>query len=61
MHLVPVQDFRMANYVCHRDDRPAQVFRRSIDHYTASVSILQQIEANAISVNIGGDQSNLSH
>ena len=50
----------MANYVCHRNDRPTQgggtmiLVRRGIDHYSVPVSNLRQMEATAICVNIGG-------
>jgi hypothetical protein len=59
-HLVLGQDFRMANYVCHRKDRPTQggetviLVRRGIDHYSVPVSNLQQMEATTICVNFGG-------
>jgi Exonuclease III len=59
-HLMPGQEFRLANYVCHRNDRPTQdggtmiLVRRGIDHYSVPVSNLQQMEATAIYVNIDG-------
>ena len=49
----------MANYVCHRNDRPILcggtmiLFRCGIDHNYDPVSYLQQMEATPISVIIG--------
>ena len=59
-HLESGQDLRMANLVCHRNDRPTQgggtmIFvRRGTDNYSVPVSNLRQMEATAICVNIGG-------
>ena len=59
-HLMPGQEFRLANYVCHRNDRPTQdggtmiLVRRGIEHYSVPVSNLRQMEPTAICVNIGG-------
>jgi hypothetical protein len=50
----------MANYFCHRNDRPTQrngtmvLGHRGIDHYSIPVSNLRQMEATTICVNIGG-------
>ena len=58
-HLVPGQDFRMLNYVCHRKDHPTQgggtmiLVRCGIDHYSVPVLNLRQMEATTIYVNIG--------
>ena len=50
----------MANYFCHRNNRPTQgggtmiLVRRGIDHYSVPVANLRQMEATNICVNIGG-------
>jgi hypothetical protein len=53
-HLVAERALRIANYVCHRTDRPtpgggnAILVHNGIDHYAVPVSGLQQLEATAI-------------
>jgi hypothetical protein len=48
------QVFRLANYVCHRTDRPTEsgetaiLARRGIDHYVIPVPGLTHLEATAI-------------
>jgi exonuclease III len=48
--------FRLANYVCHRTDRPTEgggtaiLVRRSIDHYAVPVLGLTRLEATAIHI-----------
>ena len=55
-HLRSGQVFRLANYVCHRTDRPTEgggtaiLVRRGIDHYAIPVPGLTQLEATAIYV-----------
>ena len=55
-HLRSVQVFRLANYVCHRTDRPTEsggtaiLVRRCIDHYVIPVPGLTHLEATAIHV-----------
>ena len=58
--LNPGQAFRLANYVCHRTDRPTagggtviQV-RRGIVHHSVPVSGLTHLEATAIQVILAG-------
>ena len=52
-HLRSGQVFRLANYVCHRTDRPTEgggtaiLVRRGIDHYAIPVPGLTQLEATA--------------
>jgi hypothetical protein len=52
--LNPGQVFRLANYVCHRTDRPtvgggtAILVRRGITHHPIPVPSLTQLEATAI-------------
>ena len=56
--LNPGQAFRLANYVCHRTDRPtmgdgtAILVRRGVVHYSVPVSGLTHFEANAIQVTL---------
>lgn len=51
MHLVPGQDFRSPNYVCHRNDRPTQgggtmiIVRRGFRQNAVPISNLLQLEA----------------
>ena len=57
---VPGQAFRLANYVCHRTDRPtagggtAMLVRRGIVHYTMPVPGLTHLEATVIQVTLAG-------
>ena len=59
-HLRDSESFRMANYVCHRNDRPTRgggtaiLVRRGIDHHAVPISGLQQLEATAVQLNLGG-------
>jgi len=52
--------FRLANYVCHRTDRPtagggtAILVRRGITHHSVPVLGLTQVEANAIQIMLAG-------
>ena len=54
------QAFRLANYVCHRTDRPtmgvctAILFRRSVVHHSVPVPGLTHLEATAIQVTLAG-------
>jgi len=54
------QAFRLANYVCHRTDRPtagggtAILFRRGIVHHSVPVPGLTHLEATAIQVTLAG-------
>jgi hypothetical protein len=54
IHLEPARTLRLANYVCHRKNRPARrggrgaLVRRDIDYYAVPVSDLQQLEAITI-------------
>jgi hypothetical protein len=58
--LNPGQAFRLANYVCHRTDRPtagggtAILVRRGIAHHPDPVLCLTQLEATAIQVMLAG-------
>jgi hypothetical protein len=55
-HLRSGQVFRLANYVCHRTDRPTEgggtaiLVRRGTDHYAIPVPALTQMEATVIHV-----------
>ena len=59
-HLRDGESFRMANYVCHRNDRrtrgggTAILVRRGIDHHAVPISDLQQLETTAVQLNLGG-------
>jgi exonuclease III len=50
--------FQLANYVCHRTDRPTEeggtaiLVRRGIDHYAVPVLCLTQLEATAIHITV---------
>ena len=54
------QTFRLANYVCHRTDRPtarggtAIQVRRGITHHSVPVQGLTQLEATAIQIMLAG-------
>ena len=54
-HIRP-EVFRLANYVCHRTDRPTEgggkalLVRRGIDHYAVPILCLIQLEATAIHI-----------
>ena len=54
------QAFRLANYVCHRTDRPtagggtAILVRRGITHHSVPVPGLTQLEATAIQIMLAG-------
>jgi len=56
--LNPGQAFRLANYVCHRTDRPttgggtAVLVRRGIVHHSVPISGLTHLEAIAIQVTL---------
>jgi hypothetical protein len=58
--LNPGQAFRLANYVCHRTDRPtagggtAILVRRGIVHHSVPVPGLTRLEATAIQVILAG-------
>ena len=58
--LKPGQAFRLANYVCHRTDRPtagggtAILVRRGIKHHSVPVPGLAQLEATAIQTELAG-------
>jgi len=58
--LNPGQAFRLANYVCHRRDRPttgcgtAILVRRGIVHHSVPVPGLTHLEATAIQVTLAG-------
>ena len=58
--LNPQRDFRHANYVCHRTDRPtarggtAFLVRRGITHHSVPVPGLAQLEATAIETVLAG-------
>jgi hypothetical protein len=58
LHLA--QAFRLANYVCHRTDRPtagggtAIRVRRGIVHHSVPVPVLTHLEATAIQIMLGG-------
>ena len=58
--LKPGQAFRLANYVCHRTDRPtvgggtAILFRRGIQHHSVPVLGIAQLEATAIQTQLAG-------
>jgi hypothetical protein len=55
-HLRSGEVFRMANYVCHRNDRLTErcgiaiLVRHGIDHHALPVQDLQHLEATAIQV-----------
>jgi hypothetical protein len=55
-HVRSGQVFRLANYVCHRIDRPTEgggtaiLVRRGIGHYAIPAPGLTQLEATAIQV-----------
>jgi hypothetical protein len=55
-HLRSGQISRLANYVCHRTDRPTEgggtaiLVRRGIDHYAIPVPGLTHLEATAIHI-----------
>ena len=59
-YLKPEQTFRLANYVCHRTDRPtlgsstAILVRRGIVHHSVPVAGLTHLEATAIQVTLVG-------
>ena len=59
--LNPEQAFRLANYACHRTDRPtagggtAIFVRRVIDHHSVLVPGLAYLEATAIQVTLAGN------
>ena len=59
-YLNPGQPFRLANYVCHRTDRPtlgggtAILVRRGIVHHSVPVPGLTHLEATAIQVTLAG-------
>ena len=56
--LNPGEAFRLANYVCHRTDRPtagggtAILVRRGITHHSVPVPGLTQLEATSIQVKL---------
>ena len=58
--LTPGQAFRLANYVCHRTDRPstrggtAILVRRGITHHSVPVSGLTHLQATAFQVTLAG-------
>jgi hypothetical protein len=58
--LNPGQAFRLANYVCHRTDRPtmggstAILVRRGVVHHSVPVPGLTHLEATAIQVTLTG-------
>ena len=58
--LKPDQAFRLANYVCHRTDRPttgggtAILVRRGIVHHSVPVRGLTHLEATALQVTLAG-------
>ena len=58
--LKPDQAFRLANYVCHRTDRPtagggtAILVRRGIVHHSVPVPGLTHLEATAVQVTLAG-------
>jgi len=58
--LNPGQAFRLANYVCHRTDRPSTgsgtviLIRRGIVHHEVPVPCLNHLEATAIQVTLTG-------
>ena len=58
--LNPGREFRLANYVCHRTDRPtagggtAILVRRGIVHQSVPVPSLTRLEATAIQVTVAG-------
>ena len=58
--LNPEQNFRLANYVCYRTDRPtladgtAILVRRGIVHHSVPVLGLTHLEATAIQVSLTG-------
>jgi len=58
--LNPREAFRLANYVCHRTDRPtagggtAILVRRVISHHSVPVPGLTQLQAAAIQIMLAG-------
>jgi len=58
--LNPVQAFRLANYICHRTDRPttgggtAILIRRRIVQHSVPIPGLTHLEATAIQVTLAG-------
>ena len=58
--LNPGEAFRLANYVCHRKDRPtakggkAILVRRGNQHHSVRVPSLTQLEATAIQTELAG-------
>jgi exonuclease III len=58
--LNPCQAFRLANYVCHRTDRPtagggtAFLVRRGLGHHSVPVPGLTHLEATAVQVTLAG-------
>jgi hypothetical protein len=60
--LNPVQALRLANYVCHRTDRPTQgrgttiIVRRGIVHHSVPVPGLTQLEATDIQTTMAENQ-----
>ena len=58
--LNPDEAFRLANYICHRTDRPtagggtAILVRRGIQHYWVPVPSLTQLESTAIHTELAG-------
>ena len=58
--LKPDQAFRLANYVCHRTDRPtagggtAILVRRGMYHHSVPVPGLTHLEATAVQVTLAG-------
>jgi len=61
-YLNPGQPFRLANYVCHRTDRPtlrggtAILVRRRIVHHLEPVPGLTHLEATAIQITLAADR-----
>jgi hypothetical protein len=59
-HLRSGEVFRLANYVCHHNDRLSEgggtaiLVSRGIDHHTVPVQGLQHVEATAIQVMLAG-------
>jgi hypothetical protein len=59
--LNPGQDFRLANYVCHRTDRPtaggstAIVVGRGIVHHSLPVPGLTHLETTAVQIRLVGN------
>jgi hypothetical protein len=61
----PGEIFRLANYVCHRTDRPpagggtAILVQRGIPHHSVPVTGLTQLEATAIQTELAGRPVNI--